>query len=74
RRATANQQVLQALYQANDALQQARQLILAEMEFQHQLGELAGFNESTQIGAQGEQFRQAEPLPPWRLGQPPDLQ
>ncbi|MBS3990305.1 MAG: hypothetical protein KGZ44_10235 [Dethiobacter sp.] len=74
RRAAANRQVLQALHQANEALQQARQLIIAEIEFQRRLDELAGFNESTQNGAAGEQFKQAEPLPPWRLGQPPDLQ
>ncbi|MBT9168026.1 MAG: hypothetical protein DDT19_01371 [Syntrophomonadaceae bacterium] len=60
--------------QANEALQQASQLIMAEIESLRQLDESAGKNEITQTGAEGEQFKQAEPLPPWRLEQPPDLQ
>lgn len=73
-RAAANRQVLQALCQADEALQQARRLIMAEIEFQCRQDESADFNELTQADVQGEQLKQAEPLPPWRLGQPPDLQ
>ncbi|MFW0860706.1 MAG: hypothetical protein AAGT88_01175 [Dethiobacter sp.] len=74
RREVASRKLLQALSQANEALQQASQLIMAEIESLRRLDESAGLNEITQTGAPEEQFKQAEPLPPWRLRQPPELQ
>lgn len=74
RQVSASQQTLQALQQANAALQEAQQLILTDIQFYQTLVESGDVALVKQVGTPTELPQEEGQVPPWRLSRPPNLQ
>ena len=75
RQAEIDRQVLQALRQASAALQQAQQVLLADMKLHENLSQSGDYTELEKEGLEGPLPGQNDgQVPPWLSARPPELQ